>query len=192
MLEMDGEKKPLGMSELGCADGRGQMRTACKSEGSGKRRPRKKERGSPAVAAKQPLWFIQSMESLADSSGSSSDRREAMHDKKKKEHKRARGKRKRDKKADDRGPFGAGAKVKFARSDATSISSGEDDETGQSYQAAPSGKSRQIQLLEYAEKHPGRLARRLLMKMRVLLAREEGALNPFSEPNNLTPSTATS
>ena len=180
------------MSELGCADGRGQMRTACKDEGSGKRRPRKKERGSPAVAAKQPLWFIQSMESLADSSGSSSDRREAMHDKKKKEHKRARGKRKRDKKADDRGPFGAGAKVKFARSDATSISSGEDDETGQSYQAAPSGKSRQIQLLEYAEKHPGRLARHLLMKMRVLLAREEGALNPFSEPNNLTPSTATS
>jgi hypothetical protein len=172
-----------------------------KSEGSGKRRPRKKERGSPTAAAKQPLWFGQkkqaeqrdSSESSADSFGSSGDRREAKHDKKeKKEHKRARGKRKWDKKADDRGPFGAGAKVKFARSDATSISSGEDDETGQSYQAAPSGKSRQIQLLEYAEKHPGRLARRLLMMMRVLLAREEGALNPFSEPNNLTPSTATS
>jgi hypothetical protein len=60
------------------------------------------------------------------------------------------------------------------------------------FRRTTSGKSRQIQLLEYAEKHPGRLARRLLMKMRVLLAREEGALNPFSEPNNLTPSTATS
>lgn len=117
-----------------------------KSEGSGKRRPRKKERGSPTAAAKQPLWFGQkkqpeqrdSSESSADSFGSSGDRREAKHDKKeKKEHKRARGKRKWDKKADDRGPFGAGAKVKFARSDATSISSGEDDETGQSFQAAP-------------------------------------------------------
>ena len=60
------------------------------------------------------------------------------------------------------------------------------------FRRPPSGKSRQIQLLEYAEKHPGRLASRLLMKMRVLLALEEGALNPLSEPNNITPSTATS
>lgn len=53
------------------------------------------------------------------------------------------------------------------------------------FRRPPSGKSRQIQLLEYTEKHPGRLASRLL-------ALEEGALNPLSEPNNITPSTATS
>lgn len=174
-----------------------------KSGGSKKRKPHKKDQRSPAAAADQPMWFGQkkqpeqhdSSDDSADSSDSSSDRQGARvrkDEKKKKERKRERKKRKRDKGAEDRGPFGAGAKVKFARSEATSISSGDDDETGPSFQAAPSGKSRQLQLLEYAEKHPGRLASRLLMKMRVLLAREEGALNRESEPSNLTPSTATS
>ena len=127
-----------------------------KSGGSKKRKPHKKDRGSPAAAADQPLWFGQkkqpeqhdSSDDSADSSDSSSDRQGARprKDEKKKERKRARRKRKRDKGAEDRGPFGAGAKVKFARSEATSISSGDDDETGQSFQAAPSGKSRQLQL----------------------------------------------
>ena len=173
-----------------------------KSEGSGKRRPRKKERGSPTAAAKQPLWFGQkkqaeqrdSSESSADSFGSSGDRREAMHDKKeKKEHKRARGKRKWDKKADDRGPFGAGAKVKFARSDATSISSGEDDETGQSFQAAPLRKVPADSAAGVRREAPRTTSKSPLDEDEgPLLALEEGALNPLSEPNNITPSTATS
>ena len=81
----------------------------------------------------------------------------------------------------------AGAKFMFAPDKATSISSGEDDSASQGFQAAPSRKSKQLQLLEYAQKNPGRLASRLLTKMRTLLAREEGQ----SGHENLTPATAT-
>ena len=62
---------------------------------------------------------------------------------------------------------------------------------GKFFRAAPSDKSRQLQLQEYAEEHPGRLASRLLRKMRTLLAREEGAMKDEGG-QSLTPSTATS
>ena len=51
-LEMGGEKKPLGMSELGCADGCG--RRACK--GVGRNGWGKKAAGDERAWLRGPLW----------------------------------------------------------------------------------------------------------------------------------------
>ena len=106
--------------------------------------------------------------------------------------KKARRKRKKRRKAkqEDRGPFGVGRKVKFGEESSDSSRAGKSDESEPDFQAAPSDKSRQLQLLEYSQKFPGRLAARLLTKMQDLLAREEGALN--QNGRNQTPSSATS
>ena len=65
--------------------------------------------------------------------------------------------------ASDRGPFGAGRKV--THDDNIEVSSDSSDE-GSVFREGPSsvggGKSLQIQLREYSQKHPGRLAARLL------------------------------
>ena len=52
----------------------------------------------------------------------------------------------------DRGPFGIGHRVNFARDKSVSKSSDEDDEdSGSDFRAGPSNKSRQLQLQEYSE-----------------------------------------
>lgn len=116
----------------------------------------------------------------------STDSREGRR-RKKKRIKKKKTKRKGDE--DDRGPYGVGRKEKFVESPGDK--SDDSLSEGQVFRAAPSDKSRQLQLQEYAEEHPGRLASRLLRKMRTLLAREEGAMKDEGG-QSLTPSTATS
>ena len=105
---------------------------------------------------------------------------------------RAKKKRKKRRKAKqaDRGPFGVGKRVKFGDETSEGSKDSRSEGSDQVFQAAPSDKSRQLQLIEYSQKDPGRLASRLLKKMQELLAREEGALNPTGQ--NQTPATATS
>ena len=104
--------------------------------------------------------------------------------------KRKKRKRRRAKQG-DRGPFGVGRRVKFGEDESSEASKGsKSDGSGQVFQAAPSEKSRQLQLIEYSQQYTGRLAARLLTKMQDLLAREEGAMNPVGQ--NQTPATATS
>eukprot|EP00435_Cladocopium_sp_Y103_P038898 s2852_g10.t1 len=169
------------------------------------------EKRKPAAAADQPLWFGKrkaAIEPRSDESSSSSDssgrpargskekdRRSRSSEKKKKKQKKKQDKTKKHKssrRVGDRGPFGTGAKVMFAKDNVATISSDDDSSGSDVFQAAPSGKSKQLQLMEYAQKNPGRLASRLLTKMRTLLAREEGAMKDQSGQSNLTPATATS
>eukprot|EP00435_Cladocopium_sp_Y103_P027212 s1020_g6.t1 len=175
-----------------------------KASGDGKR---------PAEAEIQPLWFgkrkavegpgSDGSSSSSSESSSRDQRRSKRGDKKdkspergkKKNKKKGKAKKKREgapRRVGDRGPFGTGAKVLFAEDKAASISSEDDGSDTGVFQAAPSGKSKQLQLMEYAQKNPGRLASRLLTKMRTLLAREEGAMKSQSGQENLTPPTATS
>ena len=92
----------------------------------------------------------------------------------------------------DRGPFGIGHRVTFPDEKSGSKSSEDDDEDpGSDFHAGPSTKSRQLQLQEYSEQRPGRLASRLLQKMQEILARQEGPMHLKTE-RNLTPATATS
>ena len=136
-------------------------------------------------------WFGQKKPSRSTTTESektleSTDSREGRRRKKKKVKKK-KARRKGDE--DDRGPYGVGRKEKFVGSH--SDKSDDSLSEGQVFRAAPSDKSRQLQLQEYAEEHPGRLASRLLRKMRTLLAREEGAMKDEGG-QSLTPSTATS
>ena len=139
----------------------------------------------------QVTWFGQkkkARESTTESEETvgSTDSREESRKKKKKSKKRRTKKRGID---EDRGPYGVGRRERFVGSDSDKSEDSQSD--GQVFRAAPSEKSRQLQLQEYAQEHPGRLASRLLRKMRTLLAREEGALKDESG-QSMTPSTATS
>ena len=87
-------------------------------------------------------------------------------EKKKKKKKKRSPSRDRGRRA-DRGPFGAGVKVAL----------GDESSSDSSFREASSSRDRQLQLLEYSEKYPGRLSARLLQKMRTLLARDGGALH---------------
>eukprot|EP00438_Fugacium_kawagutii_P002432 Skav223208 [mRNA] locus=scaffold2072:203972:205516:+ [translate_table: standard] len=166
---------------------------------------KKKKKGAPAeavedkpaeVGKKPPNWFGRRREEVEEESESTSSSSSSRKDKdkkgttKKKSKKRHKKKRKRSRESrgkGDRGPFGTGSRVEFPGS--VSVSSEDDAEASGVFRAAPS-KSKQLQLMEYSMRKPGRLASRLLTKMRTLLAREEGALS--SSGMSLTPSTATS
>ena len=131
-------------------------------------------------------WFGQKGEpqhSASESMDTKSDDTPRKAKRKKRKRRRA--------KQGDRGPFGVGRRVKFGEDESSEASKGsKSDGSGQVFQAAPSEKSRQLQLIEYSQQYPGRLAARLLTKMQDLLAREEGAMNPVGQ--NQTPATATS
>ena len=58
--------------------------------------------------------------------------------------------------------------------------------------SAPKVQSKHMELVAYAQKHPGRLASRLLQKMQEALGREEGALIQSSTSKALTPPVACS
>ncbi len=81
----------------------------------------------------------------------------------------------------DRGPFGGGSAVDF---DGSSSSEESSFRKGSSVSA----KSSQMRLVRYAERHPGRLASRLLLKMQEATAR--GALEPTNVMRSLTPAVA--
>ena len=81
----------------------------------------------------------------------------------------------------DRGPFGGGNAVDFNGSSSS-------EESSFRKGSSVSAKSSQMRLVRYAERHPGRLASRLLLKMQEAAAR--GAPGPNSERRSLTPAVA--
>ena len=81
----------------------------------------------------------------------------------------------------DRGPFGGGSAVDFDDSSSS-------EESSFRKGSSVSAKSSQMRLVRYAERHPGRLASRLLLKMQEATAR--GALEPSGETKSLTPAVA--
>ena len=121
------------------------------------RREEKKTRG-------KGNWFGEK----AEPQHSASDSLETRSDDTPRKAKKKRKKRRRHKQA-DRGLFGVRRKVKF---DGESSEGSKDSKSDGSevFQAAPSEKSRQLQLIEYSQQYPGRLAARLLTKMQELLA----------------------
>lgn len=150
-----------------------------------KKKKKKKERSGDEGPKKSGNWFGARRE--PGHSGS-----ESMDTKSDDTPRRARKRRRKRRKAkrEDRGPFGVGRKVKFDDESSVSSKDGKSEGSEPGFQAAPSDKSRQLQLLEYSQNFPGRLAARLLTKMQLLLAREEGAMN--HDGRNRTPATATS
>lgn len=163
---------------------------------------RKKKKGKRSSSQSRPRveWFGRARKGSKQSSsrtgsstgdGSSSSSSESEKPKKAGAGKKKKSKkRKRDEEA-DRGPYGVGVKQRYDGGEGSSGSEGsEDDEVGSSFRAGLSTKSQHLQLIEYAEKRPGRLASRLLLKMGRILSRQESPLN--HDGRNLTPSTATS
>ena len=92
----------------------------------------------------------------------------------------------------DRGPFGSGPPVQFKDGESSESESGEDSV----FREAPAGStslSGQQKLVRYSQKYPGRLASRLLLKMKEGAARElvganneEGATPPLASHFVLT------
>ena len=141
---------------------------------------KKKDRDKTAKRAKakdlQPLWFghPQEVDSGNDSSssmgiipagkvaGEKADEEERGRSAKKLKRKAGKRARKasastRNKKQADRGPFGVGH---LGEGKLDSKSSDDDEDSGSDFRAGPSTKLRQLQLQEYSEQHPGRLASR--------------------------------
>ena len=85
----------------------------------------------------------------------------------------------------DRGPFGGGPPVKFKEKDDSGSSSSES-----SFRKGPSSSARSSQqrLLAYSNRHPGRLASRMLLKMEQATAR--GVEGPNHAEGNRTPAVA--
>eukprot|EP00435_Cladocopium_sp_Y103_P044009 s914_g12.t1 len=167
-----------------------------------KKRSQKTSSLSADKKAKKPLWFgkrksLSPRRRKGDSSDSSSSTRAKKKKPAKKDDSSSSSERKakkKRKKADqvDRGPYGVGQKQRYDGQISLSSSSDDDDaRDGQVFRAGLSGTSKHLQLQEYAETKPGRLTARLLRKMQMILAREEGPMN-HQTGQNLTPPTATS
>ena len=177
---------------------------------SGKKAERTKAAKRVKAKAAEPLWFghPQEPDSGADTSSSMgvlpaekaddeapTDPKRGRSRKKQKLKSGKRAKRtsgsSKKKPLADRGPFGVGHRVKFGDEKSGSRSSDDEEDSGSDFRAGPSNKSRQLQLQEYSEQHPGGLAARLLQRMQEILARQEGPMHTKTE-RNLTPATATS
>ena len=114
-------------------------------------------------------------------------KQKAKKDEKTPKSKNAKKKKKKAKKADaskrplerDKGPFGVGETRKLPKDNAESSSEegSETTESGQSFHKAPSGLTLHLRLQRYAQRHPGRLATRLLQRME-RATRFEGAMIP--------------
>ena len=162
----------------------------------GKKKKKKEASSSPEVRPKksgkspQPGWFGQEAKKpkVVESSGEEEKTRKR---KAKERSSSPEKKKKKSKKKADRGPFGAGEKLSFGGgvSDFSSTSSDEEE----SFQGGASDKrSHQLQLVEYAQRRPGRLTSRLLLKMQGLLSRDTGApFNLQAERITMTPPAAT-
>ena len=94
-------------------------------------------------------------------------KRNEKKDKKKsrKSDKKRKGRKRLDR---DKGPFGVGETRRLPREESGSESEGESsssDRSSQSFRKAPSGLTLHLRLQRYAQRHPGRLATRLLQRM---------------------------
>lgn len=161
----------------------------------GKRKRNKLESDDSSLTDHRPMWFGQRRDDDSSTGSSSESSREgddppaaAGSKDKPKDDKKEKKKKKKVSKA-DRGPYGVGAKMNYGGEEADEGSSDEDVSDKTSFRAAPSHTSKQLQLQEYADKYPGRLASRLLKRMQTILARGEGAMNLSGK--NQTPAVAT-
>eukprot|EP00438_Fugacium_kawagutii_P015911 Skav211119 [mRNA] locus=scaffold2659:123518:130322:- [translate_table: standard] len=168
---------------------------------------KKKKGGKAGKKAKQSrspqrpdvTWFGRARKAPRQSSNSSSSSEEATSGSKESSSTEKRGsgskskkskKRKRGDEA-DRGPYGVGAKLRYDGKEDSSGSDGSEDGEKTPFRAGLSSKSHHLQLQEYAERRPGRLASRLLQKMDKILSRQESPMHQY-DGKNLTPSTGTS
>eukprot|EP00438_Fugacium_kawagutii_P016768 Skav231119 [mRNA] locus=scaffold7:90570:104623:- [translate_table: standard] len=172
-----------------------------KKKQASKKTKQKRRKRSRSASRPDVRWFGRARKGSPPSSTvtSSSSEEESSESevsgRKSKKSSGAKGKKnKKRKRSDtDRGPYGVGTRLRY---DGKTGSSGsgddsEEDESGSHFRAGLSTKSQQLQLLEYAEKRPGRLAARLLQKMDKILSRQESPMNQ-QDGKNLTPSTGTS
>ena len=165
-------------------DGRGHDKAkARKAEAPGRERRKRSRSKSPAGGAsgslvkKGPPWFgkARSPKERA-SSGGVSDRSEGRGRRRRSRspstRSRSRRRRRRSRKEKDRGPYGIGREMAFDRGESGPSDS---DSAEEGFQRGVSDRrSHQLKLVEYSLKRPGRLASRLLVKMRELLARDTG------------------
>ena len=83
----------------------------------------------------------------------------------------------------DRGPFGGGAPIGYGAEESSS-----DEETVFQKGLTTTAKGSQQKLLQYTNRHPGRLASRLLLRMQEATAR--GVVGPSSGSSEMTPPVA--
>eukprot|EP00438_Fugacium_kawagutii_P033385 Skav211631 [mRNA] locus=scaffold2262:105332:110360:+ [translate_table: standard] len=180
-------------------------------------RERKKKKGKPFSGAgvtgeKDVDWGDRSPEGDDSPSDDSDEEEESEEEessetaakkarRKKKPAKKSRGKKKKGSKKkkgkekkrlqSDKGPFGVGEERKVPKegSDSGKDEPGESSESSQSFRKAPSGLTLHLRLQRYAQRHPGRLATRLLQKME-RATRFEGAMPLRGKPpgNEVKPS----
>ena len=182
---------------------KGEKKRKKKSRSRSRKKSKKRALASDSSPDKyvRPKWFGRTtVVSSSSSSYDDDDGAEAQTGKKEKDAKEKsssksskkgnKKKKKKKRKLADRGPFSAGPVQRYDGKAEGEPSETEDEaEEGQVFRAGVSQKSRQLQLIEYAEKYPGRLTARLLGKMRQVLAREETPLNQ-QQGQNLTPPVA--
>lgn len=148
---------------------------------AGKAKKRKKAKPNPdkgpdeAIRRKREKWCAVDEESGEDSGMATPSADEVHAAGPETRDAKARSKKKTRKKKQklDRGPFGAGEQRDYG----IAVESSSGSESDQSFRDAPtsSSKDRHMQLLEYSQKYPGRLASRLLLRMQSLVFKGEGA-----------------
>ena len=108
----------------------------------------------------------------------------------KKEKKKAKKAKKKDRETEkDKGPFGVGVTERLPKdgSDSGEEDEDSDEESNQSFRKAPSGLTLHLRLQRYAQRHPGRLAIRLLQKMERTTRFEGAMLLPGSAEATVRP-----
>lgn len=169
---------------------------------SADRKPKKSRSRSRRSAAKRhkekgTVWFGKKLPadegSTSDSVAAEDERRRRsrrLRSKSSEEEVKVNKKRNKKKKEKDRGPYGIGKALEFEKGD---VDGSESDSGEADFQTGASDRrSHQLRLMEYSQKRPGRLASRLLQKMRGLLSRDTGAPLTRAAGTELTPATATS
>ena len=121
---------------------------------------------------------------------------EGKKDKKSTRRKKKRKKKKsseenKKKKGKDRGPFGLAETEKWSTSGNSSDDNGSDESSeNSSFQKASPSLSHHLKLVRYAQRHPGRLAARLMRKMQTVVGFGGGAVNKSLENGEKYPTVA--
>lgn len=164
-----------------------------RKEKKSRSRSKKVAKKDGPAGQKEQNWFGKKINPRCKSSSSSRGRSRGNKRKRSRSDSRdggGRARRRKRSKECDRGPFGIGKLMEFDKEREDASESVSDDEGF--HRGGSDRRSHQLRLVEYSQKRPGRLASRLLVKMRGLLARDAGS--PFNIASNpdLTPATATS
>ena len=190
------KRKPRGTAKEG-SPRRGEKKADVdprKKEKKSRSRSKKISKKEGPAGRKEQNWFGKKVSPREGSTSSSRGRSRGRKRRRSESGSRdgaGRGRRRKRSKERDRGPFGIGQLMEFDNEKEEASDSVSDEVEG--FQRGGSDRrSHQLRLVEYSQKRPGRLASRLLVKMRSLLARDAGSpFNLASNPDK-TPSTATS